>query len=684
MSTTSKNTIKTWEKLVLFISASILLVLSLPHNSAFHYEFQKGKQWMAEDIVSPFDFPVYKTADELYADHNRIMQTYKPYFQYDASVEQQQISAFSANLETLTEPKYNREKNILLNLLKDAYQRYIVQKNDIPQIFTNRQSLVISIIKNNIYEDYPISEIFNTEDAYRHIHSELSKQTDAATLQHIFSKIDIRNYIKTNIYFDEAVTNKIKDQLVENISITKGIVPAGTKLIARGETVNSKNIDILESFKKEYMNGEGFLGNFWLVLSGQILLVLICLFQLYLMLSWYQPEIFNRAQNLAFILLLTIVAVFGSIQVIKSGINIYIVPLTVVPIYVGTFFRSRTAIFIYLTIIMLVFIYAPNSFEFTFVSLAAGIISVSQFRTWYRRGRLFVAIGLIFLFYVLSYVTVCLIKDGLFESIDLTTLLIFGANAIFVLFGCQLIYVFEKLFGFLSNSTLMELSDTNRTLLRQLAEKAPGTFQHSMQVANLAEEVVRQISGETLLVRVGALYHDIGKIMNPEYFIENQQLTGYSLHEKMKPEESAKIIIKHVEDGIALAKKYNLPNKIIDFIKTHHAKSYTRYFLSKYREQNPDATDFSAFAYPGPNPGSKELAVLMMADSIEAASRSLQTVTPETISDLVEKITDYQIANGYLSDSDLTFSELALAKEIFKSKLKNIYHARIEYPSNMP
>jgi putative nucleotidyltransferase with HDIG domain len=228
----------------------------------------------------------------------------------------------------------------------------------------------------------------------------------------------------------------------------------------------------------------------------------------------------------------------------------------------------------------------------------------------------------------------------------------------------------------------MELSDTNRILLRQLAEKAPGTFQHSMQVANLAEEAMRQINGETLLVRVGALYHDIGKITNPEYFIENQQIAGSSIHENLSPEESAKIIIKHVEDGVALAKKYNLPNKVIDFIRTHHAKSNTRYFLSKYREQHPDAVDFSAFSYPGPNPYYKELAVLMMADSIEAASRSLQTITTESISDLVERITNYQVANGYLNDCDLTFNELTLAKEIFKSKLKNIYHARIEYPQN--
>ncbi|MDR2293568.1 MAG: HDIG domain-containing protein [Prevotellaceae bacterium] len=683
MTANNKNTIKTWKKLVLFTVASILLVLSLPHKSAFHYEFQKGKQWMSEDIVSPFDFPIYKTTEELSADRNKITQTYKPHFQYDASVEQQQLSLFSANLEVQIDQKYNHEKNILLNLLKDAYKRYIVQKNDIPQIFTTRRQLVISVIKNNIYEDCPIAEIFTPDEAYKHISSEFGKKTNAYIFQYIYSKIDIRNYIQTNISFDEVVTNKIKDQLIENISITKGIVQAGTKLIAKGETVNSKNIEILESFKKEYMNGEGFFGSFWLVLAGQFLLVIICLLQLYLMLRWYQPEIFNRAQNIAFILLLVVVSVFGSMQVIKSGINIYLVPLTVVPIYIGTFFRSRTAIFIYMTIIMLIFIYAPNSFEFAFVSLAAGIISVSQFRTWYRRGRLFIAIGLIFLFYGLSYITVCLIKDGMFESIDLKTILLFGINAIFVLFGCQLIYVFEKIFGFLSNSTLMELSDTNRILLRQLAEKAPGTFQHSMQVANLAEEVMRQINGETLLVRVGALYHDIGKIMNPEYFIENQQLAGRSMHEKMKPEESAKIIIKHIEDGITLAKKYNLPNKIIDFIKTHHAKSNTRYFLSKYKEEHPEATDFSSFSYPGPNPYYKELAVLMMADSVEAASRSLQTVTPETINDLVENIINYQVSNGYLNDSDLTFNELSLAKEIFKSKLKNIYHVRIEYPKQI-
>jgi putative nucleotidyltransferase with HDIG domain len=681
MAATDINVIKSWKKTALFICAGILLILSLPRNSAFHYEFQKGREWMSEDIITPFDFPIYKTADELSADRHKITETYKPYFQYSAPVEQQQLSMFSSLMETQVEQKYSHEKNILLNLLRDAYRRYIVQKSDIPAIFAGRPYLVVSVIKNNIYEDYPITELFTPDEAYEYIYHQFGKNTDAAARQHILSKINLHGYLQANITFDEAVTNKIRDQLVENISITKGIVPAGTKLIAKGETVNSKNIEILESFKKEYMN-VGFVGSLQLVLLGQILLVIICLLQLYLMLKWYQPEIFNRTQNIAFILLLIAVAVFGSIQVIKSDINIYFVPLTLVPIYIGTFFRSRTAIFIYITIIMPVFIYAPNSFEFAFVSLAAGIISVSQFRTWYRRGRLFIAIGLIFLFYALSYITVCLLKDGSFEDVNPGTLVIFGINVILVLFGCQLIYVFEKIFGFLSNSTLMELSDTNRVLLRQLAEKAPGTFQHSMQVANLAEEVMRQISGETLFVRVGALYHDIGKITNPEYFIENQQIAGSSIHDNLSPEESAKIIIKHVEDGVTLAKKHNLPNKIIDFIRTHHAKSSTRYFLSKYREQHPDATDFSAFSYPGPNPYYKELAVLMMADSIEAASRSLQAITTESISDLVERIISYQIANGYLNDCDLTFNELTVAKEIFKSKLKNIYHARIEYPQN--
>lgn len=681
--TTNSSNIKLRKKWILFTLAGILLVFSLNRNSAFHYEFQTGKEWMSDDIITSFDFPIYKTSEELSADHNKILSTYKPYFQYDAIVEQQQISAFSAYFENSSDNEYYQyEKNILLNLLNDVYQRCILLKDNIPQEFANRQQLVISVVKNNISQDYPLSEVLTVDDAYNYIYSEFLKKSNNFMRRQIFSKINIHNYIQTNITYDEAITNKVKEQLLESISPTKGIVAAGTRLIAKGETINSKNIQILESFKKEYVNAEGFLGNFWLLLFGQVLLVAICLFQLYLLLIWYNPEIFKRAQNIIFILLLLVAAVFGSMQIIKSDMNIYLVPLTIVPIYISTFFRSRTAIFVYITIVMLVFIYAPNSFEFAFVSLAAGIISVSQFRTWYRRGRLFISIGLIFLFYTLSYITVCLIKDGLFDKINLKTILAFGVNVVFVLFAYQLIYVFEKIFGFLSNSTLMELSDTNRTLLRQLAEKAPGTFQHSMQVANIAEEVVRQFDGETLLVRVGALYHDIGKIMNPEYFIENQQTSGFSVHRNMTPEESSKIIIKHIENGIALAKKYNLPADVIDFIRTHHAKSKTRYFLSKYKEQNPDASDFSAFSYPGPNPWSKELAVLMMADSIEAASRTLQSYTEETINNLVEDIVNNQIAEGCMNDTNLTFKELSLAKEIFKSKLKNIYHARIEYPKN--
>ena len=672
--------IKAWKKWTLFVITGILLVFSLPRNSAFHYDFQQGKEWLSDDIISPFDFPIYKTSDELSADRKKILDTYKPYFQYNTIVEQQQISSLSAFIDSNIDEKYQNEKNILLNLLRDVYQRCILQKNDMPPQFTERQRLVISVMKNNIAQDYPLAEILSPEDACNYIYSQFFLQHNGFIRQYIFSKVSIRNYVKPNIAYDEIMTNKVKEQLLESISPSKGIVTAGTKLIAKGETITSKNIQILESFKREYANSESFIGNFWVLLIGQILFVAICLLQLYLMLIWYQPEIFKRIQNLIFILLLIVAAVFFSMQVVKSDANIYFVPLTIVPIYISTFFRSRTVIFVYLSIIMLIFIYVPNSFEFAFVSLTAGIVSVSEFRTWYHRGRLFISIGLILLFYILSYITVCFIRDGLFTGIDLKILLVFGVNAVFVLFAYQLIYIFEKVFGFLSNSTLMELSDTNRTLLRQLAEKAPGTFQHSVQVANLAEEVVRQINGDSLLVRVGALYHDIGKTLNPEYFIENQQQLGYSMHKDMQPSESAKIIIKHVENGITLAKKHSLPADVIDFIRTHHASSKARYFLSKYKEQNPDATDFSEFSYPGPNPFTKELAVLMMADSIEAASRTLNPYTEQTINDLVEDIVNAQIVEGYMNAANITLEELAQAKEIFKTKLKNIYHARIEYP----
>jgi putative nucleotidyltransferase with HDIG domain len=673
------DNIKTWKTWILFVASGILLVLSLPRNSTFHYEFQTGKEWLSDEIISPIDFPIYKTAEELSADRKKILDTYKPYFQYNTIVEQQQINAFSALLDKNLDDQYYHEKNTLLNLLRDVYQRCILQKNDIPQEFANRQQLVISVVKNNISQDYPLAEIFTPDDACKYIYSNFLLQNKSFMRQQVFARINIRDYVKSNIVYDEIITGKVKEQLLEDISPSKGIVTAGTKLIAKGEFITSKNIQILESFKREYKKSTGFTGNFWLLLTGQILFVIICLLQLYLTLKWYQPIVFKRLQNLIFILLLITLAVFFSMQVVKASANIYLVPLAIVPIYISAFIRSRAAMYVYISIITLVFFYAPNSFEFAFISLTVGIVSVSEFRTWYRRGRLFISIGQIFLAYVLSYVTVCLIKDGSMTNFDFNILLSFGFNAIFVLFAYQLIYIFEKIFGFISNNTLMELADTNRTLLRQLAEKAPGTFHHSMQVANLAEEVVRQINGDTLLIRVGALYHDIGKTLNPEYFIENQQ-HGYSIHQDMQPNESAQIIIKHVENGVALAKKHNLHTDIIDFIRMHHAKSTVRYFLSKYKEQHPDATDFSAFSYPGPNPSSKELAVLMMADSIEAASRTLPSYTEETISNLVEDIVNAQIAEGYMNAANITLKELSQAKEIFKTKLKNIYHARITYP----
>ncbi|NLH57014.1 MAG: HDIG domain-containing protein, partial [Rikenellaceae bacterium] len=529
-------------------------------------------------------------------------------------------------------------------------------------------------------------ELFSTGSAIDYLQTKTAIIASKYPISGSFVKsIDWGNYVLANLHFDAKSTEIITQDMLANLSITKGLVYAGESIVTKGEVINQDLYQIIFSLKREHESKIGFRGSFRVLILGQALLISMLFLMLFLFLYNFRREILSDNRKIIFILLLiTIMAILSSILIKRNIINIYIIPLAIVPIFIRTFYDSRLALFIHLVTVFLVGFFVPNSFEFVFIHFIAGIIAIISLTNLYRRGKLFLSISLVYISYIAVYVGIAIIQEGSILTIDPYSFLWFAINALLLLTSYQLIYLFEKIFGFLSDTTLMELSDTNQDLLRQLAEKAPGTFQHSLQVANLAEEAIFKIGGNPLLARAGALYHDIGKMNNPYYFIENQA-SGFNPHQGIDYEESAEIIIKHVAEGIQIAKKHNIPEQIIDFIRTHHGTNKVQYFLRLYREKYPELKDnVSLFSYKGPKPFSRETAVLMMADAVEAASRALKTITYEAINDLVENIINYQQIEEQYSDADITFKDITVVKSAFKKKLLNIYHARIEYPKAMP
>ncbi len=676
---------------IYFLVAIISILVFLPREGKFKYEFQKGKAWMHEDLIAPFDFPIYKTDSELIAERNSILASLKPIFRYDSTLILKTLPNFKDEilslLEFIDEEKINKQKSYedeiekLKEHLSFVYQKGIISNNEFQEI-VNKQKTGISILIGNQAYETPLSEVFTISSAIDYLNSKveilLAKNKE---FERAFQRINWNNYVTSNLHFDEKTTEIISQDMLSNLSLTKGLIYAGEKIVTKDEILSQETYQVLFSLKREYESRIGFAGNLRVLIFGQTLLVSTLFFMLFLFLYNFRREILSDDRKIIFILLLiTVMAIISSILLKRNLINIYIVPLAIIPIFIRTFYDSRLALFIHLVTVFLVGFFVPNSFEFVFLHFIAGIVAIISLTNLYRRGKLFMSISLVFLSYISVYIGIAVIQEGNILTINPYSFVWFAINALLLLTSYQLIYVFEKTFGFLSDTTLMELSDTNQDLLRKLAEIAPGTFQHSLQVANLAEDAIYKIGGNPLLVRAGALYHDIGKMGKPYYFIENQS-PGFNPHQGIDFEESADIIIQHVNEGIQIAKKHNIPDQIIDFIRTHHGTTKVQYFYRMFRDKFPEIKDsIKLFSYIGPKPFSRETAVLMMADSVEAASRAMKSITFESINDLVENIINYQQIEEQFSEADITFKDITIIKSAFKKKLLNIYHARIEYP----
>jgi len=698
---------------VLFLVTIALVVFLFPKEGKFRHEFQKNKPWRYEDLLADYDFAILKTEEELSTEEDSILRDFSPYFRYDKNIYEEQIRRFSDNFEekwgdhlkkyyrikheetghnadTSSESLLENQKkyyyDYAINVLNTIYKKGILELTDaIAKVSEGKVSFII--VREKLAEEYDISEIYIPETADKYVEEAVDELKKKNTYEEsigldFIEQLDIKDYVQPNIFYDPETSENIRQSMIEKVSLYRGMVQKDERIIAEGELVNTEKYNILESYKAEYEKRLGLSADFYLILIGQVIIVFISVLILFLFLFNFRKEILQNILETTFILLMILLFVFATNLVVRYApvSSLYVIPFAILPVIIRTFYDARLALFVYLVALILSGFLVPNSFEFNFLHLIAGIVAIFSLASIQRRRQLFISAFLVLIAYSVAYFGIAVMQEGKLENIVWKNFGLFAANGLLLLSCYPLIYIFEKLFGFLSDVTLMEISDTNHPLLRQLAEKAPGTFQHSLQVANLAEEVIHKIGGRPLLVRTGALYHDIGKKDIPQFFIENQ-VPELNPHDQLEFDKSAELIISHVTKGVEFTKKHNLPDQVIDFIRTHHGTTKVQYFLKSYRNKFPDREiDEKIFTYSGPSPFSKEMAVVMMADSVEAASRSLKTITEEAIIDLIENIINYQIEEGQFENVDITFREITTAKQIFKEKLKNIYHARIEYP----
>ncbi len=545
----------------------------------------------------------------------------------------------------------------------------------------------VTIVKGNVAENYPVTYLFTPKTAYEYATTRLKNSIPKKNslpvhkYDQFFMDFQINNYLSINVTYDEERSTKVHQGLLESISITRGLIQEGQGIISRGESITDEKFMILESLRLEYEKNLGSMAR-QLVIIGKFILVFASLMVIFLFLRSFRREVLESYRRVLFILLTIVLMVLVASTTFKFNlVSIYLLPFAILPIILKTFYDSRLALFIHIITILLIGFFAPNSFEFVFLNVVAGMVAIISLTNVYRRSKLVVTSLYVIAAYSVIYLGIALVQEGNLARIEWKYFRLFGVNGILVMISYPLIYMFEKTFGFMSDATLMELSDTNQPLLRKLAEVAPGTFQHSLQVANLAEDAVFQVGGNPLLVRAGALYHDIGKMEEPLYYIENQT-SSINPHDNLEFEQSARIIIDHVRKGVDLAKKNKLPEAIIDFISTHHGTTTVQYFYRSYLRKYPEAdVDVRKFSYPGPRPGSRETAIVMMADSVEAASRSLKEITENTLDKLVDSIIGNQMREEQYNDAQITFKEITTIREVFKRRLRNIYHARISYPT---
>ena len=664
-------------KSLIFIATVSVIVYFLPNEGKFNYQFDINKPWKYGLLQASFDFPIYKNDLQVQKEQDSILADYQPYFQIDKEAEKNVLSKLREDYNktlrhSLPGTDYVR---YIERTLKALYEDGIIAGNDLKRMEED-SIIAIRLVDKNVATSRFIDQLYTVKEAYEYL---LNADT-AHYKKKILQQCSLNDYITPNLVYDEEKSEAAQKDLLSNISWANGFVLNGQKIIDRGEIVDEQTYNILESLRKEWEKRSDSVQEKRLTLAGQILYVGIFLFCFMAYLELFRADYYERKGTLTLLFaLIVFFPVLSSIMVEQNLSSIYVVPFAMIPIIVRVFLDSRTAFMAHVTIILLCSITLRFPHEFILLQVVAGMGAIYSLRELSQRSQLLRTALVVFISYALLYFAFELIHEDDLTKLNTRMYIYFMINGILLLFAYPLLFLLEKIFGFTSDVTLVELSNINNSLLREMSEVAPGTFQHSLQMANLAAAAANKIGGKSQLVRTGALYHDIGKMVNPAFFTENQ--SGVNPHKSLSYEQSAQVIISHITDGLKLAEKHNLPKVIKDFISTHHGRGLTKYFYISYKNEHPDEeVDQEKFRYPGPNPFTKEQAVLMMADSVEAASRSLPEYTEESISTLVDKIIDTQVSEGYFKECPITFKDIATVKALFKEKLKTMYHTRISYP----
>lgn len=654
----------------------LLLVYFLPRETKFGYEYEQGRPWRYNSLIATFDFPVYKTPDEVKAERDSALSQFQPLYTEDVQIAQRQIAAFETAWRA---GRFGDVPAHCLNhvdkMLRGVYEAGMVPSADLSQMAKERTPGV-RVVEGTEAVTRPITELYSTRSAYEYI-----VYADTINFpRELLARCNINEYLSPNLSIDSAKTSAVREDLLAAVSPASGMVQSGQRIIDRGEIISAEQYKILQSFERETVRRNDPSKGMWQVVTGQVIFVLCVIVAFVFYLRLFRREYLRSPHSI--LLLSSLIAIFPLItyaMVDQKFLNVYMVPYAMVPIFVRIFMDSRTAFMTMVCSVILSSLALHSNYEFVIVQFMSGMTAIYALRDLTERSQLlrvalavFVTSSAIMLGYDLS--------QGIeFSHLDRSMYVYNAVNGVLLLFAYPLLYMIEKLFGFTSSVTLVELSNTNNSVLRRMSKVAQGTFVHSLQVANLAAEVADKIGAKPQLVRTGALYHDIGKMLNPAFFTENQ--TGVNPHDELTEERSAQIIISHVTEGLKLADKYHLPKVIRDFISTHHGRSQVKYFYiqwkNKHQGEEPDA---KLFTYPGPNPFTREQAILMMCDAVEASSRSLKEFTEESIKELVNRIIDGQVQAGYFRECPITFRDIADAKRVLAESLKTIYHTRIAYP----
>lgn len=664
-------------RVLIMLLICVITVYLFPKVGSFQYEYQKGMPWRYETLTAPFDYPIYKTEEELQQEREEIAQEQSPIFNLKPETAALEIKKFQSALHAFYSELTQKGLDKIVREIQKIYNAGILQ---LPEQLDPNKINTVKIVENNIGHTAEFSQVYTLKKAYATLSDTINHSVLPQAIKEKILSLNLNNYLQPNLEFDAAKTTLEHLNHLKNISLTQGMVQRGEVIISKRELVTPEKVKMLNSLKNEYQHNLGSAETYMRTIGGQFILVLVALMIFSVFFYYSKKRIFYNNREFIFLYGLFLATIMLGSLGYHQNFNMFAIPVLFFIIIVNILIGSRSALYLLLSTTLLISYYAPNSYMFAFMQITAGIVAIFSLSHLQRRGQLILSIFLIFITYSLVYTAFILTQEGEIRITNLFGFIWLAVNCLLLTLAYPVIYIFEKVFGYTSEITLIELSNPNHPALRNLTQKAPGTFQHSLMVANLAEEAIYRIGGNPLLTRTGALYHDIGKSYDPIFFIENQT-GGINPHDNCDFEESAQYIINHVTKGVELAKKYNLPEAIINFIRTHHGKSKVKYFYNSFKNKYPDREiDESLFTYAGPDPVSRECAVVMMADAVEAVSRTLANKTEENITKSVNDIIDGQLHDGRYANADITFKDIAVVKKVFIEMLTNIYHSRIAYP----